>query len=128
MVWALGLDDFKGTCGEGKYPLLRTITNVLNDGDNCSPPTTTITSPTSVAPTTSPANPPQTTKPPLLTTTLPTPTTTKDNSGSGGCRPTHEFENLPGMKQWCIENCALGHCPAANCIDCETSHLSGPRG
>ena len=25
MMWALDLDDFSGSCGQGKYPLLRAI-------------------------------------------------------------------------------------------------------
>ena len=35
MVWAMGLDDFKGNCGEGKYPLLQEITNVLKNEEDC---------------------------------------------------------------------------------------------
>ncbi|KAG5889208.1 hypothetical protein JTB14_033286 [Gonioctena quinquepunctata] len=31
MIWALDLDDFKNTCGEGRHPLLTIIRNVLAD-------------------------------------------------------------------------------------------------
>lgn len=31
MVWALDLDDFRGRCGCGRYPLLRTINHELRD-------------------------------------------------------------------------------------------------
>ncbi|KAJ8920078.1 hypothetical protein NQ315_011732 [Exocentrus adspersus] len=34
MIWALDLDDFKNTCGEGRHPLLTTIRNVLADPGN----------------------------------------------------------------------------------------------
>ena len=31
MVWALDLDDFSGSCGQGKYPLMRSIIEEIND-------------------------------------------------------------------------------------------------
>jgi len=34
MVWALDLDDFRNTCGQGSYPLLTTIKNVLGKPKN----------------------------------------------------------------------------------------------
>ncbi|XP_050394209.1 chitotriosidase-1 [Patella vulgata] len=34
MVWALDLDDFQGTCGEGKYPLMKAV------NDECNTPST----------------------------------------------------------------------------------------
>lgn len=34
MVWALDLDDFRGTCGQGKHPLLKVIHDELqNDNE-----------------------------------------------------------------------------------------------
>ncbi len=33
MVWALDLDDFKGKCGQGKYPLLKIIHDELQNGE-----------------------------------------------------------------------------------------------
>ena len=38
MVWALDLDDFRGQCGEGRYPLLNTIREVLGPASDSQPP------------------------------------------------------------------------------------------
>lgn len=32
MVWSIDMDDFSGSCGEGKYPLLNAIRDELNKG------------------------------------------------------------------------------------------------
>ena len=37
MVWALDLDDFSGSCGQGKYPLLKAIVNEVKAVDGSSP-------------------------------------------------------------------------------------------
>lgn len=47
MIWALDLDDFKNSCGDGYHPLLTELHNVLSDPPNASdnqPPTEVQTS------------------------------------------------------------------------------------
>ena len=114
MVWAIGLDDFKNRCGEGSYPLLNEIKNVLTGNDDCNPVTT--------------QEPPRTTANPNSTpqsTARPNPTTTPDNSGPNVCRPTEIYASQPGMREWCIENCALGYCPSTHCV-CGGSPTENP--
>jgi hypothetical protein len=115
MVWAIGLDDFKNRCGDGEYPLLNTIKEVLTGGNDCNPATTPETPQTSVAPQTTTAN---TNPPPPQTTVQPNPTTTQDNSGTLDCRPTDVYASQPGMVDWCnlVCNAPYFYCPATHCI------------
>ncbi|XP_061191573.1 uncharacterized protein LOC133199721 [Saccostrea echinata] len=69
MTWALPLDDFKGTiCGEGKYPLISLMKEVLGSGGGGGPVNPS-TSPSTAAPTAGPTNSPATTQAPPKTTT-----------------------------------------------------------
>lgn len=31
MIWSVDMDDFRGQCGSGKYPLITTMKNELDD-------------------------------------------------------------------------------------------------
>ena len=128
MVWALGMDDFMNRCGEGKYPLLQVITDVLKNEDNCNPATTPEAPQTTAAPQPTTENPPPqpttnppqptTNAPPPVTSAAPNPSTTEDDSGSDDCRPTPAYD-YPGYTEWCIANCAQGYCPESICVGCE---------
>jgi len=107
MIWALDLDDFTGSCGDGNYPLLTTINRILG-GETWTPPATTFKPPTGGATT------PKPTKPTAgggggnggggATTT----TTKKPSTGGGGGN-----DDKPGGGK-----CALGDGPNPHPSDC----------
>lgn len=69
MLWSIETDDFKGICGE-KYPLLKTLNNVLRKGSSPSSPSHPIVSPETTTPTTVPSTDESTnTKPVEIPTT-----------------------------------------------------------
>ena len=35
MFWDLPSDDFKNLCGDGTYPIIRTVHNMLSSGSTC---------------------------------------------------------------------------------------------
>ncbi len=59
-IWSIETDDFKNLCGDGEYPLLHTIQDVLNGGFQTPPPgwTTPIPEVTSAGGPTAPPLPP----------------------------------------------------------------------
>ena len=93
MVWSLEFDDFRGKCGDGKYPLLTKIYDMLNgklkDHFEVPPPIPTSTPPTTPEPTTrrpTTTQEPTTTKEPTTTrrptTSEPTELPTQEPTGS----------------------------------------------
>jgi len=100
MFWALPLDDFTGKfCYQGKYPLIGAVAKELN---GYTPPT---------SPPRPPTKSPKPTEPPKPT--LHPPKTTKGKKGK--CWAIGVWKDDPKMDKWCIDNCALGNCPAAIC-------------
>ena len=74
MVWSVETDDFKGICGNGKYPLLSLINRIVRDyvPSTSSPPTAVPTSSTSTPTKTSPSTiDPPTNEPSEATTSDP---------------------------------------------------------
>ncbi|XP_045112765.1 uncharacterized protein LOC123505481, partial [Portunus trituberculatus] len=50
-------------------------------------------------------------------TTTTTTTTTTAQGGSGVCRPVGVWETIPGMDDWCVNNCnhTPPYCPSSHC-------------
>ncbi|XP_029645183.1 uncharacterized protein LOC115219204 [Octopus sinensis] len=54
-----------------------------------------------------------TTTTPDLTTIITSRATT--NTSPNDCNPVGIYKTVPGMKQWCINNCGAGYCPSTHC-------------
>lgn len=102
MFWCLDLDDFKGVCGEGKYPLITAVSKELG---GYTPPRPNTPGP---RPST---EKPVATKRPLITRAPP------ETSAPGGrvCKAIGPWAGNTGMNAYCKKNCAKGHCPAKQC-------------
>ena len=135
MVWAMGLDDFKNRCGDGSYPLLSVIKEVLTREDDCNSATTEApitTLPTEATTTEATTTEATTTEEPTTvpTTTEATTTVTTSSSGSDECLPSAAYAYLGDyMVTWCINNCPTKqnspYCPSTHCV-CDGSSITTP--
>ena len=98
MFWCLDLDDFNGRhCGQGRYPLMSSVAQLLG---GYTPPVEPTAIPTTKGPST----------PSKGTTVTSRPVT---NPPSGTCGAA-DGVSQPGIDQWCKANCPT-YCPTSHC-------------